>query len=406
MEGASSRQQVAEAENATFFTKEELNILKSDFERGGMESVKCLLKRKVEELDQTELNIAVMGEAGAGKSTFIDAMRGLRSTDPGAAEVGIFRPTMEPTGFPHPNFPKVQYWNLPGIGSTQFPACKYLKKMKFEKYDFFIIISACRFKENEVKLAREIKRLRRKFYFVRSKIDIEFGLVTKGGLAINEEIELECIRNYCCNNLRKAGIQTPSVFLISSFEQDRYDFNRLTEALEADLPNAKKRIFVMAYPNRSVEIIQKKKKILQKRIWMLATLSGAVGAVPVPGLSAACDIGILIVAIIHFRKCLGLDEASLQRLANITNIPVEELKAKVKVPLLGKIDKDTFIRLGCSITITVISNLEVGLYSIPVLGSIFGAGSSFLMTYKILTNALKDLTENTETIMKIVFDIN
>ncbi|XP_072913670.1 interferon-inducible GTPase 5-like [Hemitrygon akajei] len=399
------RQQVAEAENATFFTKEELNKLKADFKTGGVEKVTSLIEQKLSELDKPELNIAVTGESGTGKSTFINAMTGLQGSGDGA-EVGLTEATMEPAGFPHPNFNNVCYWDLPGIGSIDFPADKYLKKMKFEKYDFFIIISACRFKENEAKLAKEIKRLGRKFYFVRTKIDADFDSMTKRGLAINEEIELERIRNNCCNNLRKAGFQTPSVFLISGFEQDRYDFNRLKEALEDDLPIIMKSIFVLAYPNRSVEIIQKKEKILRKRIWMLATLSGSVGAVPVPGLSFVCDIVILIAAIIYFRKCLCLDDSSLQRLASITNKPVKELKAVIKTPLLGEINKDTIVRLGWRTTVVAISAVEFALDFIPVIGSIFGAGSSFLMIYTILIDALKGLTEDAERVMKFAFGNN
>ncbi|XP_051878090.1 interferon-inducible GTPase 5-like [Pristis pectinata] len=403
MGGASSSEQTAETETPAFFTQEELSKLKSNFETGGVEKVKPLIEKKVTELDNTELNIAVTGETGTGKSTFINAMRGLRSTDPGAAEVGTTETTMEPSGYPHPILPNVRYWDLPGIGTTRFPAGKYLTEMKFKRYDFFIIISAFRFRESDAKLAKEIKRLGKDFYFVRSKVDVDLDSMRKEYKVINEEEELGKIRSDCIRKLREAGFLDPTVFLISSFEQDRFDFNRLNEGLEGDLNNVKKRIFVLALPNLSVEIVQKKNVILKKHIWMFATLSGGLGAVPVPGVSLACDICIVIGAIVHFRKCLGLDDASLQRLAERAGKPVEDLKAEIKAPLLGEITPDVIVRLGWGAAVVTVSAMEFALDFVPVIGSIFGAGSSFLMTYKLLSAALKDLTESATRVVKVAF---
>ncbi|XP_062916588.1 interferon-inducible GTPase 5-like [Mobula hypostoma] len=404
MGGSSSSEQVEETETPSFFTQEELNKLKSDFETGGLEKVKPLIQKKITDLDKTELNIAVTGESGTGKSTFINAMRGLRNTDPGAAKSGTIETTKEPIGYSHPTLPNVRYWDLPGIGSPEFQAARYLTEMKFKRFDFFIIISTFRFKENDLNLAKEIKRLGKKFYFVRSKIDVDLDSMRKEKKVVNEEEELEKIRIDCVTRLAAKGIPDPTVFLISSFEPDHFDFIRLNEGLEGDLNNVKKRIFVLALPNLSVEVVQKKNKILKKHIWMFATLSGGLGAVPFPGFSLACDIGILIGAIVYFRKCLDLDDASLQRLANRAGKPVEKLKATIKAPLLGEMTPDAIMRLGWGAAAVTVSALEFALDFVPVLGSIFGAGSSFLMTYKILSAALKDLTDIAGRVMKVAFE--
>ncbi|XP_078391594.1 interferon-inducible GTPase 5-like [Cetorhinus maximus] len=396
---------MAQSSNPSFYSQEELNKLKSDFKKGGLEAVTQLLQKKLKELDNTELNIAVTGEAGTGKSTFINAMRGLRSGDEGAAVSSSTEGTMESTGYKHPNLPNVYFWDLPGIGTAKFPAGKYLKKMEFKTYDFFIIILADRVTENDVRLAKEVKRLGKNFYFIRSKIDNAFHPNRKQSGKFDEEEELEKIRSYCVRKLEEAGISSPSVFLISSFFPSQYDFNLLNKALENGLPNIKKSVYILALPNLNLETVQKKKEELKKRVWMLAALSGALGAVPIPGFSLCCDTGILIGGIIHFRECLGLDDASLQRLANMAGKPVEDLKAVVKPLLMGEITPAIINRLNWGVAAVAISALELALDIIPVIGSIFGAGSSFLMTYKLLIDVLNDLTENAQRVVKAAFDL-
>uniref|UniRef100_A0A3Q3FGY5 IRG-type G domain-containing protein n=1 Tax=Labrus bergylta TaxID=56723 RepID=A0A3Q3FGY5_9LABR len=156
------------------------------------------------------LNIAVTGETGSGKSTFVNAIRGIDNKDEKAAATGCVETTMEVT-VPHPNYPNVIFWDLPGIGSTNYPAAKYLKMVGFEKFDFFIIIS-----------------MEKKFYFVRSKIDD------------NIQRTLTQIRNNCLQDLR---LQSPQVFLVSSFDLTLYDFPLLVETLKEELPELKKKPF-------------------------------------------------------------------------------------------------------------------------------------------------------------------
>lgn len=113
------------------------------------------------------------GEPGAGKSNFINALRGVGSEDKGAAEVGVVETTMKRTRYKHPKIKTLTLWDLPGIGTMNFPPKDYLEKVKFQEYDFFIIVSATCFTKLELDLAKAIRFMKKNCGLVRTKIDID-----------------------------------------------------------------------------------------------------------------------------------------------------------------------------------------------------------------------------------------
>ncbi|XP_051878252.1 interferon-inducible GTPase 5-like [Pristis pectinata] len=392
--------------NSTFFNQQELEELESAYGSGGLEAVAPLIQEKFHNLKSAELHIAVTGEAGVGKSTFINAIRGLRGSDEGAAETGNMETTMEPIQYKHPSFPELCFWDLPGVGTLKFPVEDYLCKMNFEKYDFFIIISRGRFTENDANLAKEIKRLNKNFYFVRSQIDNDLHALEMEDRLADKETELIKIKNYCVEGLNLAGVSPSTVMLISSFQVRDFDFPALKETFLNNLDDIKKDVFLRTLPNTTLKILEQKTDHLKKRIWIFATVSGTVGAVPIPGLSFACDVGILVKAIKEFREYLRLDDASLQRLADTTGKPIEVLKAEVKTPLIGEVNEDLVKRMLLGSAAAGISAAEVAVDAIPVIGCIFGAGSSFVATYKLLNDVLNDLVENARKVVKAAFKID
>lgn len=175
------------------FTDEVKTALQNNDQALAVEKIKEYLEKE----KNTPLNIAITGDSGAGKSTFVNAMRGIDNWDEGAAPTGCVETTMEVTPYPHPNYPNVTFWDLPGVGTISFPADKYLEHVGFEKFDFFIIISESRFTENDVKLAQEIQKMGKKFYYVRSKIDIDLNNAKENQREFDAEKTLTQIRKYC-----------------------------------------------------------------------------------------------------------------------------------------------------------------------------------------------------------------
>uniref|UniRef100_A0A8C6U1E8 IRG-type G domain-containing protein n=1 Tax=Neogobius melanostomus TaxID=47308 RepID=A0A8C6U1E8_9GOBI len=98
-------------------------------------------------------------ESGSGKSTLINALRGVDNTDEAAAPTGYVECTKEVNEYPYPEFPNITISDLPGVGTSTFKASDYLNDVGFAKFDFFIIVSNNRFKENDGLLAAEIQKM-------------------------------------------------------------------------------------------------------------------------------------------------------------------------------------------------------------------------------------------------------
>ncbi|EGV99387.1 Zinc finger protein 45 [Cricetulus griseus] len=160
---------VPEEETTILMAKEELEALRSAFESGDIPQAASRLRELLATTESTRLEVGVTGESGAGKSSLINALRGLGAEDPGAALTGVVETTMQPSSYPHPQFPDVTLWDLPGAGSPGCSADKYLKEVDFGRYDFFLLVSPRRCGAVETRLASEILRQGKKFYFVRTK---------------------------------------------------------------------------------------------------------------------------------------------------------------------------------------------------------------------------------------------
>ena len=69
----------------------------------------------------------------------------------------------------------------------------YCNQVNLERYDSFLIFTAGRFTEDDLKLARKIKSIGKNFFFVRTKIDVDVN-AEKRKRSFNEEALLQKIR--------------------------------------------------------------------------------------------------------------------------------------------------------------------------------------------------------------------
>lgn len=353
-------------------------------------------KEQLDSLDSVTLNIAVTGETGAGKSAFINAFRGLNDDDDNSAPTGITETTKVATMYTHSTKSNVRLWDLPGTGMPNFKANKFLQEVKFETYDLFIIISSERFKENDVFLAKEIQKKQKRFYFVRTKIDNDIRSVAKTR-KFDEQQVLCTIREDCHRNLKELG--NPKVFLISSYDLGKYDFQDLVETLESDLSEYKRCALVQSLPVCSLAMLEKKKEVMEKFIW-LAALGSSLGAfIPSPLLSVAIDKMVLMTYLASCQNALGLNEQSLIKLSERMNKPLSQLKSAIKYPLPLTLVEKMAVRPRTAVTNPVKSFNDL-LDARFLVTSFMNAADAFKSTHNVLCGALNDMINDMRQVLR------
>ncbi|XP_056123703.1 interferon-inducible GTPase 5-like [Rhinichthys klamathensis goyatoka] len=354
-------------------------------------------KEQLDSLDSVTLNIAVTGETGAGKSAFINAFRGLGDDDDTSAPTGITETTTQITMYTHPTKSNIRLWDLPGIGMPKFKANEFLKEVKFETYDLFIIISSERFKENDVFLAKEIQKKKKSFYFVRTKIDNDIRSVAQKR-NFNEQQVLCTIREDCNRNLKEVG--NPKVFLISSYDLGKYDFQDLVDTLESDLSEHKSFALVQSVPVCSLAMLEKKKEYMEKLIWLPALASGLVAFVPHPVLSLAIDKTVLMAYLLSCHYSLGLNEKSLIKLSERMDKPVSQLQSAIKSPVTLAVVNTLATRPRASMTTKPVKSLDDLLDSKYLVTSFLHATEAFKATHTVLSGALNDMINDMRCVLQ------
>ncbi|KAM3873279.1 interferon-gamma-inducible GTPase 10-like [Diretmus argenteus] len=350
-------------------------------------------KKQLYQMDNVTLNIAVTGESGAGKSTFVNSIRGLKEGDDGAAETGMTETTMEAVRYSHPTMPSVYIWDLPGIVTSNFNAKKYLKEVQSDTFDFFIIISSVRFKENDIMLAKAIKKMNKMFYFVRSKIDQVTQAEARKKDFCEEQV-LSKIRRSCRENLVVVG--NPKVFLISNFDLRKYDFQKLIDSLEENLSDHKWSALIHSLPVCTVAMIDKKRKALYKTAVAVAAAAATTVSVPIPGFSVGCEIGIMTKYLQKALESFGIDEKSIKRLAERVNKPEDELKSAMKSRFAKGVNGAVVAGMFRTSGMVVAKTIEV---LFPCILNVIGLGIAFGTTLYLLRQGIKEMSEDAKAVL-------
>lgn len=306
----------------------------------------------------------------------------MTNEDSESAEVGETETTTQPREYPHPTNPKIVFVDLPGIGSLKLPDLqKYCKEIELEKYDVFLIFTARRFRDIDLKLARKIREMEKKFLFVRTNIDVDVASGRKGKpKSFNEDAMLEKVRCDIAKCLDDLLSKKEDIFLISNYDCDKWDYDRLTQAILQGLPTYQREAMTLSLTRLSEKMVESKVEVLNGRIWKVAAVSAAVATAPVPGLSVLVDIQLFIDEASFYRSQLLLPpegSAGFSTLKAGTKECIRQLSFKnasqvaaFLAPYAAEVGVEEFSRF------------------VPFIGQALAGGLSFAATYGALKYCL------------------
>eukprot|EP00929_Paragymnodinium_shiwhaense_P076465 TRINITY_DN39324_c0_g1_i1.p1 TRINITY_DN39324_c0_g1~~TRINITY_DN39324_c0_g1_i1.p1 ORF type:complete len:604 (-),score=113.01 TRINITY_DN39324_c0_g1_i1:413-2224(-) len=184
------------------------------------------------------LNWGIMGRVGVGKSTLINALRGVTPRNAEAAPVGVGHTTRRPKPYSFAGDiaqltrNMARLWDLPGAGTKDWPTDSYIRAAGLRHFDGVVFVTAGAFSDAEATLVSQLANFKVPYYLVRNKCDQDVVNNAQDNNAPLEdtlaEIRAELIEH---------GMDPKRTFLISAKHPDSssLDFATLLRAMALDV---------------------------------------------------------------------------------------------------------------------------------------------------------------------------
>ncbi|XP_053390199.1 interferon-inducible GTPase 5-like [Mercenaria mercenaria] len=328
--------------------------------------------------------------------------------DPNAAKVGSKETTKNPTKYRHPKHDNLVLWDVPGAGTLSFPRENYLEKINANQYDFFIIVVTERFTEIDFWLMDEVQKLKKRYYMVRTKTDIEMASRQHDRAGPFDENEaFEELKTELRSEIGMPRNQDPNFhfFMISNRDTRKYDFEKLELQLVKDVPQEKKSLMVFSLAGMSEKVIEEKANALRSRTWKIALLAGAGAAIPIPFLSTGIDAAVILEEVLFYRSQLALDDDSLGKLAKTVGVSLDTLKNNVGFHM----NEDLSISgIGAFLAKHMFSGAgnQIAKYTLPVIGSVISCYTTISTTQFVLEEILDTMEYDARNVLYFVKTLN
>ncbi|XP_060591575.1 interferon-inducible GTPase 1-like [Ruditapes philippinarum] len=348
-----------------------------------------LQKGVIEEQQQrepTKINIGVTGPTKSGKSSVINRLRNVSSTEEGAAEVDNTKTdsSTDDYKYSHNQNTDILLWELPDQ-----------KGKEFDRYDFFLVLSEKNFFESDKWYINKILETERPCFFVCTCVGRGFSKTNSAALKHKTcKDTLEKTRASCKRNLECCGIKNPTVFLVDTDDaKNSFEFEALQDKLLPMVESTKIGEIPFSFDwTQTGKIMNSKKELLEKRILEKGKQASKAKTVDERK-------KILQEEVMFQQQLFGIDEDNLKTIETMYKLP-EDLNKRYGIEFdtragdseknvirFAKVD-DGRLERSASLRIRRASNFVVG-----------------MIRGEVMTNLCKRCMKILEESLKMVFDL-
>ncbi|XP_047455113.1 immunity-related GTPase family, q2 [Mugil cephalus] len=289
-----------------------LETLKESIENNKLSDV----KDAVEDLLISRINLAVVGDRGDEKASFMNSLRGLGPGDEGAVPSPSPVAPEEVAGYPSPKHPDFRLWDLPPVPTmSPFEPEGYMDRVKFFRYSAVFMAFTQTPQLNSAEVFLEARSLQRQIVY--------FVLLAS---VKDTEKSLEDKKKTSLNMLISHGLTQPKVYLVRPSTLEKFDFPDLLADLSNNLPEIRAHSLLLALPTLTSTLVTQKKEAFKALVWAAASLSGGVSAIPVPLVASMVDSSVAVRILTKAQLSLCLDDESVERLARQRGAEPAQLK--------------------------------------------------------------------------------
>ncbi|KAF9038191.1 interferon-inducible GTPase-domain-containing protein [Panaeolus papilionaceus] len=175
-------------------------------------------------IQDNKINIAVVGESGMGKSSLLNALRGLSPKDQGAARCGFNETTATVQGYPDLRNPNIVWYDVPGANTPTIQGWMYFAEQGLFVFNVMVVVFADRFTQTTGTLIDNANKCSMPSFLVRTKAD---QLVRNAKYDYDDDEPLSddaaqklvvtATRKMVSDNLARLRLPRQTVYIVSKF---------------------------------------------------------------------------------------------------------------------------------------------------------------------------------------------